>query len=146
MTEARLRRLVHTWAGRLGLEKWRILVEIEAHDDGTCSASTHRSRTYDAATIVFQPWIVGRQPPPTDWPGRAWTSDDEIERTVVHELLHCCLRDCREAALGPVDGQIHRDAFNVFEAGWRYAEEQVVDRLANALVDAWAAGPSGRGR
>lgn len=135
MTEDNLRRLVTEWASRLGLNAWDLHVEVKQLDDDT-SAQTHRSRTYDAATITFQPWMAGHGDYPTDWPGRPW-DDAEIEKTVVHELLHCCCRDLKHASVDPLDGQLHRDVLQVWEAGVYKAEEKVVARLADALVNAW---------
>lgn len=135
MTEQRLRELVTVWQQRLGLDKWDIHVEIRQADDD-CSAMTQRSENYDTATIVFQPWMAGQAPAPTDWPGRPW-DETEVEKTVVHELLHCCLRDLKYAAVEPLDGHLHRDVDKIFQHGVSSAEEKVVARLSEALVNAW---------
>lgn len=135
MTEHKLRQLVSKWANRLGLDRWDLHVEITTLDDDT-SAETRRSPQYDSATIRFQPWMAGHGDPPTGWPGAPW-DDTEIEKTVVHELLHCSMRDIKHAACDILDGQLHRDVEKVWERGVYTAEEKVVSRLADALVDNW---------
>ena len=64
-------------------------------------------------------------------------TDDFIESSLVHELLHLHTRDMRAVVRDDLDGQVHRDVYAVLEASMGRAEEQCVDRLAEALVAAF---------
>jgi hypothetical protein len=143
MTEKQLKTCVALWQTRLGLSLWSIEVktgEVEAvHAYADCA----RSVSYDRATITFCGYLVtpDGQPNsdrtmavPTTQPDR----DVWIERLVVHELLHCSLRDTQAAALDDIDGMLHRDVYSVFESSYHRAEEQAIDRLATALVKSFS--------
>ena len=139
MTEAELRRLLRAWQKRLGLDHWSLVMhvgggELEADD----MMNVHRSPTYERAAIYVQPWLVGRGEPPPDVFYVAFGKPDSyIETSLVHELLHLAFRDLRAITRSDLDGYLHRDVYDQVEKAAERAEEQAVDRLAEALVRAW---------
>lgn len=137
MTERQLRRLVHQWASRLGVDRWDLHVLIEQPDDEdlAVSANAFRSLTYDQATIRFAPWLLTRAGPPDEWPGPPW-DDFRIEALVVHELLHLAFRDLRQVATELAGIALEGRAEEMFDHALKRAEEQTVERLAWALTRA----------
>ncbi len=139
MTEQGLRDLVALWQNRLGLDHWTIVVKIaEPEVDGrACVMKVHRSVYYDQATITVHPAAIGKGELPDSIEKDILDQADDhtalYEGDIVHELLHCCLRDLMEAG-DLVTDQLHRDARTVWDEAWRRAEEATVERLAKALV------------
>lgn len=123
-TEEELERYVRTWQRRLGLDEWRIEINLDGdvpeHNDEKAEASAIRSQVFDDAEVRFHP----------DW--RMW-SPYKLETVVVHELLHLVIRDL-ELIVDDVDGLLHRDVHDVIREGYRRHVEQAVDRLAHRLV------------
>lgn len=144
MTEAKLRALFDLWQKRLGLSTWKIEIELavcerECHD--LVLMETHRSGVYETATIRVQPWALTGNVP-EEGPTQPLT-DRYLETKVVHELLHCSMRDLRFA-----DDMIVEELRPDFNRAWqivqRKAEESVVDKLATALVKSF--GQKGKGK
>ena len=135
---------VTVWKQRLGLGRWTIAVKFEpqniiGNDGGGSAAQCHRHDQYDRAVISFSPFLTGDG----DWPEcleqTIWSDDTEhfMECIVVHELLHCVMRDIMTAS-EHVDFEIAGPSKRIWDSAWKVAEEQTVDRLAHALVDAFA--------
>ncbi len=139
MDEQALRDLVTLWQNRLGLDHWEVVVKFaEPELDGrTCVMKVDRSHYYDHATITVHPAAIGKGELPAsierDILDQASDHTAFYERTIVHELLHCCLRDLMEAG-ELVGDQLHRDVRAVWDEAWRRAEEATVERLAKALI------------
>lgn len=139
MTEPQLWELLEVWKARLGLERWLVILEVGGADDDSCYMETHRSTTYERAVIRVQPWLLGKgEAPPRTMIRGAHLTDAFVESSLVHELLHLHTRDMRAIVRDDLDGQVHRDVYTVLEAGMARAEEQCVDRLAEALTRAFA--------
>lgn len=139
MTEGQICDLFALWQGRLGLGEWSIRIDFEKIEPTTITMQIHRSPNYQRATIKVNEWVLNGTPP-DDWNGHAKgaITDLDIEEAVVHELLH--------AAIGPLwiginilERETHRDAHDVAANVFDRTEENVVDRLAVALVRAWPA-------
>lgn len=135
MTEGQLRSLFTQWVNRLGLERWDIELRVEDCETSSAYMECERSVTYERAVIRCQPWVLTGQVP--DDLLQLELTSQRVEASLVHELLHCLTRDLRNVA-ETVDGQLHRDAFSIFESAVMRAEEQLVDRLAVALVHAFS--------
>jgi hypothetical protein len=136
MTEAQVRRLIETWAKRLGLERWRIEVTVGTCESESAYMEVNRSTVYERATLTVASWVVGvgnRPEPVIAVP----LTEDFIEACVVHELLHLHTRDLRAVVRDDCDGLVHPDAYRQLDATAERIEEQTVDRLAEALVRAW---------
>lgn len=133
MTEPRLQQLLAEWTRRLGLERWEIDLRVEPCECETAYMEVERSFLYERATIAVAPWLMGQGDWPADCMRRA--SPHHVEETLVHELLHLHTRDIMRAGR-EADGQMHRDAYTIYEQRLEDAEEQLVDRLAVALVRA----------
>lgn len=138
MTEKQLRDLLPVWQRRLGLADWRIVLRVGGVEESTAYMEAQRSTSYERGVIYVQPWMVGDGDPPTEvmFHGDDLT-DDFVESSLVHELLHFHTRDMRAVVREDLDGQVHRDVHTVLEAAMARAEEQCVDRLAEALVKAF---------
>lgn len=149
LTESKVYVLVRKWKLRLGLQQWRIPVvfraETEADEDFVAGTlmSVNRSDFYDDAVLYLHPSCVGQMPFPQSMEKdmvEALGADkfaQYLERKIVHELLHLVIRDLSEVAFGGMEERIGRDAFNLFEASWKRAEEKTVDSLAESIVSAW---------
>jgi len=125
--------LVRLWQGRLGLEAWRLHIEVADLDEATYYASTAPAKTGDEARLIFAPWVLGRGQRPTNV---LPAFEGEIEATIVHELLHLVLRDL-DWAIEMLEGQLHRDLDSVFKTSLNQTTERTIDRLAWALVRSW---------
>lgn len=123
--KARIQRLINYWVKLLGLGWWRIdfaykreglKLDDNIDDTGTefTAAKTHAHWQYlDALTEWNMPWVAG-------------ADDENLEKTVVHELVHLFINEMREwAGDGAPPG------------GLKHAirhEERVVTQLTNALL------------
>lgn len=137
MTEKQLRGLLATWQQRLGLGDWRIVLKVGTVEDESAYMETQRSVSYQRAVIHCQPWLLngdGNAAPESVMIRGNDLSEDFVESSLVHELLHLHTRDMRAVVRDDLDGQVHRDVYSVLEASMARAEEQCVDRLAEALV------------
>lgn len=126
VTQSNLERLVARWKPRLGLDGWRIhvLISAAALEEEDSAAEVQPADHYRRARIVVAPDALDR-PASTD-----------LEELVVHELLHLATRDIRQTAL-ELQGQVHRDAFAMYELAFERSLEGEIDRLAIALVAAF---------
>lgn len=138
MTEAQLRSLFERWVPRLGLERWDLELRVEDCESDVAYMEVERSFTYERAVIRCQPWVLTGQVPDELMTLRL--TPRRIESSLVHELLHLHTRDLVKVA-NTVDGQLHRDAFRIYDDAVDRAEEQLVDRLAVALVTAFGETP-----
>lgn len=136
MTEKRLRELCSLWQERLGLDRWRLELRVEACDDVGSYMECERSIAHDRANITVAPWLLGRGEVPDCVLIRKVT-DDLIEATLVHELLHCVVADMTAVVRDDLAGFLHRDVHAQVENAFGRAEEHTVDRLAEALVRSW---------
>jgi hypothetical protein len=134
MTEQEIRDCVSEWQARLGLDQWLLEVRFEEPENETAAMECHRSNQYEQAALIIKPDLVEWEKP-EDWFGPALDSFF-LEKSIVHELLHCHTRDIRYVE-DMYEEQLHRDVQSVVEAAYVRAEEQMVDRLAVALVRAW---------
>jgi hypothetical protein len=130
MTRARLEKIVRRWQRDLGLETWEITIEWDEPAKEDCVAAVWRARDYDRATLYMA----------KEW--QTWT-EREAHLNVTHELMHLVTREV-EHVLDLVDGQIHRDAYEILRQSHRHYVEQAVDRLACRFVDLVLDAPRGR--
>jgi hypothetical protein len=122
--ERRLVRILKEWKKRLKLDAWEIhLLLHEQPEDPDAMASIEPSDLYDHAILRFR----------HDWPTHPI---EELNHIVVHELLHIMFRDYSAAARSiGVTGALTADARALWYDRCRDAEEGLVDRLANRLVE-----------
>lgn len=127
MTEAGLTRIVRTWQARLKLEHIHIQLEFTDPDNPEALASVTNSDLYDMATMNFR---------------EDWRDNDlfQLNRIVVHELLHIMFRDFGNAIRTVTSAGIlsHQTELLWYDR-CNDAEEQLIDRLAWRLVE--LAGP-----
>lgn len=109
--------LVRWWQAKLGLSGWSITVELESLEDrGQCEASPE----YREAKIKFDPTRL---------------EGDDVEATVVHELLHCYVEPLANIPNTLTDEPALRE--------WiRCEEEGLVTRLQQLILG--VAGPMPR--
>lgn len=130
MSERELARRARLWARRLGIGHYRIELVIGATEDSDHIAEAKRTTPYEEATLIFQPWTVGQGAPPE---GAKALTDELLEQTLVHELLHVAVKPMF-ATLALLEDHLHPAAAALFAKAFEDAEERVVDRLAWALV------------
>lgn len=118
MTERQLINIGKQWQQRL-LPHWEIEWSVRPIDDDS-NAICRWSTNYNEADIHLKPGI--------DALGVV-----EVHRIVVHELLHCVLRDLLMSAsqTGPVMNSDHRSAY---EQRLDHEQEQAIETLAHVLV------------
>ena len=138
MTEKQLRDLLDVWKGRLGLGRWLLVLELGGCGDATAYMEVNRSASYERAVINAQPWLLGVGEVPEGVMIRGEHLTDEfVEACLVHELLHLHTRDMCAIVRDDCDGLVHPDAYRQLDLAMHRAEEQCVDRLAVALVQAF---------
>jgi len=122
--KARIRRIIKVWRSRLMLD--HIILDIEWDEEPEnpdAVASVYCSDLYDQATLRFSAQLI-------DY------NNDELNRVIVHELMHIMFRDYGMAVRSiEVTGSIASDVRMLWHDRCHDAEEAVVDRLANRFVD-----------
>ena len=126
MTQAKIRELVRIWQKRLKLDRQAVTLifvdECPYEGDELCLAETKPNKNYDRARI----WFYLDQLEKYD--------DDEVEVTVIHELLHVAHKGI-EKCIGLLDNVLTNDSLAVYEAAFDMHNERFIDRLAWALFD-----------
>ncbi len=120
MNERSIRSIVSKWQKILSLDNWQIAVDFE----GECLEANARiwiSGDYDRARITIEP----------KW--REWDPQMANE-TMVHELLHCTMRDMDFVFDCMLDGQMHRDVLESAIRTYRHAQERLIDNMSQVMV------------
>lgn len=132
LTGEQLVELVELYQRRLGLEHWRIEVDLETPPaDPASSAEVDRFLDYPTARIRFNAaWPVT----PADRWGDFGLSIDEI---VAHELAHLLLQPI-DRVVDHTFEQLGGQAGAIAAAAYKSALEQSVDAVARVLVEAYA--------
>lgn len=132
MTEAKLRKYLREWQPRLGLAHWDIRLEIgvTAAEHG---AQCDRSEFYDEAIITFSEQVLAG-----NFEDHKPIDDFWYEKAIVHELLHCSMRDMVYAP-AVVNHRLRKPERKALQIAIQRAEEQLVDRLAENLVKSYHA-------
>lgn len=128
MTDEQLGSLCKLWQKRLRLQDWRIDTRLvdsgELPDEGGGTCLVH-SDDRTAVIKILQPDSYNQT---SDF-YKAFPEAFEVERTLIHELLHI-----------PLDGLFeHRDDTDEFKY---IAQEQAIEQITDALYQAY----SGDGR
>jgi hypothetical protein len=124
LTQAGLIRVIKTWKKRLALDHIDIdvdLVKAPENEEALASVSPHQM--YDQAVMQFS----GKWP---EW------NDFEVNRVVVHELLHILFRDYNNA-VGSISqaGVLSYQVQALWNDRLEDAEEALIDRIAHRLVE-----------
>lgn len=109
----------------LGLQHWRITVEIVDEPEGKASAdaAVNVSAYYDQATIQFAADRLEELTP------------EELDETIVHELIHVVNRDLWDAMTQP-EYMFGKPAWSVHYDRIDHEMEGVVERVARSIVRA----------
>lgn len=137
MTYQELGHLLVLWQQRLGLLGWRIEMTLGGCDDTTAYMEIEHSTFYERALIHVNPWLIGTGEIPQDVLMREYLTNDFIEVSLVHELLHLHTRNLRAIVYHDLDGVVSREVHEQLKNTTRRADEQTVDRLAEALTKAF---------
>lgn len=108
---------------QLVIPEWRVILANQPppdHDTDDAWATSQSMEDYDQITIHFSDECLER-------------ADATIITTIVHELLHGAFRDMR-GLIDRLCGQIHRDAWQVWNAQRVHEEERLVDRLSRTIA------------
>jgi hypothetical protein len=136
VTERNLRHLFDVWIGRLGLQHWTIGIVIERIKPATTTMRTTKSPHYDRGRVTVQPWVLTGKPPANWHKAPNITFEQQIEMTVAHELLHLLGWEFG-SAIYLLSEHSKKSAFDVAIRVQEHEEENFVDRLSRALVEAW---------
>lgn len=113
----RLEKIVKPWSSRLGLFDWEADVIVTQHELGVSAldenanvlASCSASWPYKAARLEFS------------GPGILRIDDDDLERAVVHELMHCKVNEMAKGeGVDPHEERVVTDLTNA--TIWTYYE------------------------
>lgn len=137
MTFEQLSELLIVWTRRLGLSDWRIVITLGGCDDELNYMEIEHSASYQRAVIQVNPWLVGVGEIPKDVLMRDVITDDFIESSLVHELLHLYTRNLRLIIRNDLFGVVSRELHEQLKNTMERADEQIVDSLAEALVKAF---------
>lgn len=137
MTFEHLSVLLDTWKIRLGLSDWRINLIKGGCEDEYVYMDVEHSIFYQRAEIRVNPWLLGEGEVPKDVLMRDSLTDDFIESSLVHELLHLHTRNLRSIVRNDLVGVLHRDLLEQLNHTMERADEQSVDKLAEALTKAF---------
>lgn len=137
MTFEHLEKLLDIWKPRLGLNTWRIVMNLGGIADKSCYMEVEHSMYYERAVIHVNPWFVGIGPIPEDAIMHQAITDDFVESSLVHELLHLHTRNLRVIVRDDLEDILSLDTYRQVNISMRRADEQMVDRLAEALVRAF---------
>lgn len=129
--------LLPVWQRRLGLADWRIVMVLGGCEDETAYMEVQHSTDYERAVVHVNSWLVGQGQVPTDVLMRDALTDDFIESSLVHELLHLHTRNLRVIIRDDLFGIVARDVHDQLKSAMSRADEQTVDRLAEALTKAF---------
>jgi len=125
-----LRGLVGKWADRLGLDNWRIRVDLVRLPSLPASAGKWGRRAcarasfnvaYRQAVVSAEETVWDRLPPA------------ERERTACHETLHIVISPLMHVA-EQMMADLPKGRREVYEKWLNMADEQVTEQLAAALV------------
>lgn len=123
-SEAKMLRTISTWQKRLKLEHIKLDIKLDEdpeHPDALASVSP--DALYDRAELQFR----------SDWREH---EPFELNRIVVHELLHIMLRDFGRAvrSIGSA-GILSHQVQVLWHEQCEEAEEGFIDRMAHRLVE-----------
>lgn len=133
MSPNMLTALFGEWQSRLGLDDWDINIRYEEPEGATAVMECHRDRQYQQAVIYVHPDVFTAD---AKWRTGPTFDDFFFEKSVVHELLHCSMRDIRYVE-DMFEGKLQPDLASAVEIAYTRAEESTVDKLACALVRSW---------
>lgn len=135
MTKTELYHLFKLWQHRLGLDMWHIDVLVAPCEDPEAYMEVERSTDYQRARITVNPWMLGEGTVPKV--ALLPLTDETVEESIVHELLHILTRDFVIIVKYDLDEMLHRDVHKVFETTMTRTDERFVDGLAVALCRAF---------
>lgn len=118
LTTKTARKALAYWQKQLRLQDWNITVKVARRSDMATNAygEVSPSRIYRQADIALRD--------PTDFADDDGPRERDMEDSLVHELLHVVLKDCRIDARDD-DGNLTSEGI---------AEERAIDALAAAIV------------
>lgn len=123
MTPRQLAARVRHWRAVLRLDHWEFDVEVvdRFEDSDEAFARCRPEDYYDKATLIFR----------RDWLTEA--DQQDLDETVVHELLHAYMRNF-DHAIERVNDQLAPGVRDLWEESVRHERENVVERLSSLIV------------
>lgn len=121
--QERAKKALRKWQERLGLGRWRIVLELvdasELGEDKDNPALGDIDRDY--ASLDAKIRVAAKLP------------NDEIDTTICHECLHCLATELREAG-NKCASRLSADAQGLAQAALYDAEERLVQTLERAFI------------
>ena len=111
----------------LGIRHWSVDVHIVEAPDGNdgSAACVHNMSDYDHAMMEFKREFIEEQ--------ETW---EEIDKVIIHELLHMVFRDYDEA-IAQVNSHLNVPVKQIWQQGVEHELEGVIQRLALQLYAAY---------
>lgn len=131
MTKDDVQFILDIWAARLNLTNWDIKIRWELRPGMEPDGTGEAEKGIDAEIKVHDYHEQASNRLAEDWP--SW-SRDQMNRTLVHELLHIYEKETHR----PVDQARNVMSGPTFEMFWGWyvaGRERWVEKLAQALVD-----------
>lgn len=136
MTRQQAQELMDLWQVRLGLSHFELILETDK-DLGNSYAECRRAPSYNRAVVRLAPWLFHKKPQlPKNFLPMPVT-DERIEKYLVHELLHIVLKNYQTIIDDDLDGVVQRDVHAQLINAMDRVNENTIDSLAVALVNAW---------
>lgn len=120
----KLRGRVAYWQKRLHLQHWVVSVELVDHKpmgNRSAVAAIDYEDHYDYAKMEILRSQIQEK------------TQEEIDRLLVHELLHLHMRDL-DAAIDYVGGLIDSDSYYVWSEAVEHAQEGFIERIARTIA------------
>lgn len=136
MTRQQAQELMDQWQVRLGLSHFELVLETDK-ELGDSYAECRRAANYNRAVVMLAPWLFSSKPKLPENFLPIPITDERIEKYLVHELLHILLKDYQNIIDDDLDGQLHRDVHKQLMNAMYRVNENTIDSLAVALVNAW---------
>lgn len=129
MNQSEIYFILNEWKKRLYLHEWDFDIDWDTPaiiDDEECGSKNYAqiwvSKDYFDANLKLS----------ADW--QSWTVE-EANLNLVHELLHVKSRDTRHTIEYTLQGQLHRDVYDIIRSGYNHAEEAFLEAMARILIN-----------
>lgn len=127
--------IVKRWQPRLGLENWKIEVQVTPdgdmdNDDALFEIERHKEA--DRAIIHISESVTRG-----DYEATETIDEFFIETAVVHEMCHCVVRDLTFVVRDDLEELHGQVVHELIMRNLHRHEEKLVENLATALVRSW---------
>jgi hypothetical protein len=120
ITDKELKRVLRVWLKRMKLQHWQFTLGDEEPSAPTDEAEVVMCANYDAATLRLR----------DSW--RDWDADT-LNEVILHELVHCTLKDFQFAAMS-VSDKLGAEAKEMYLGRLTHELEHTTDTLTMIML------------